>query len=80
MDIYGLAAPESACKCLTNKLNEYFKTVSLNYFMTVMICLLIYRHNTMEYSLPRNIRKIDKLQTFKSKLKTHLFEQAYKLV
>ena len=32
----------------------------------------------MHNSLPSNIRKIDKLQTFKSKLKTHLFEKAYK--
>ena len=33
---------------------------------------------TLWNSLPSNIRKIDKLQTFKSKLKTHLFEKAYK--
>ena len=33
---------------------------------------------TLWNSLSSNIRKIDKLQTFKSKLKTHLFEQAYK--
>ena len=33
---------------------------------------------TLWNSLPSNIRKIDKLQTFKSKLKTHLFEKACK--